>query len=56
MPDTDDGHAVQCGSFQNRRHFVGILIIKTGVHLVGKQYFGVGQQRTRKTHAGRLTS
>ena len=56
MTNTDHRHAPLCGLSHDGRHLIGVLIIQTGVNLVGKQHFWRSKQGARQTHAGGLAS
>ncbi len=56
VPETNDRHAVRRRFGEDTRHFLGVVVIQSGVHFVGEQHLRTGQQRARKAHARRLTA
>ena len=56
MANTNHRHALLCGLSHDGCHLIGVLIIQTGINLIGKQHFRRSKQGARQTHTGGLAS
>ena len=56
MADADDRHAV-CGRVRHDCSHLGrVVVVETGIYLVGQQHLRIGEQCAGQGHAGRLAA
>ncbi len=56
MADADDRHAACGGIRHDRSHLGCVVVVETGIYLVGQQHLRIGEQCAGQGHAGRLAA